>query len=390
MQVESAYRLVWVAALLCAAGSRSVGATETITGENPTVPMARTIADDLLMAGNNALMQGTVKGDLIAVGANVTVVGPVADDVTAAGSSVSVSAPVGDDLRAAGASVTISAPVRDNALLAGRTILLHPSGVVGRDAKIAGRSVQVQGKVGRNLSLAAADATLSAEVGGTVRARVERLKLLPGAMVRGDLVVYGPRPPEISPQARVLGRVDHQVGRAAASPSPGRGSWLMGWLFHFLWLFIVGAALIGISHTWTDRVADVMTRRLGPASLTGFIALAAVPAVSVVLLITLIGAPLAAIAMALYVVGMILAGPLVACCIGRWLLSRTARASVSPYTELLVGALVGSFLMVLPGVGWLFWFFVLVVGFGALLLERWERRLWTDGARHGGELEIAR
>jgi cytoskeletal protein CcmA (bactofilin family) len=385
--------VTWALALLLSGVVLApAGATERIAGQNPTVPPAQTIADDVLMAGNTLLMQGTVEGDLAAAGANVTVSGNVSGDVMAAGANVTVSAPVGDDLRAAGANVTVSGPVRDNALLAGSAIVLQPGGRIGRDADIAGGSIQVQGKVGRNLSLSGADVQLAAEVGGTVRAQVDRLRLLPGATVRGDLIVYGPRAPEISPGARVLGRVDHRVTRpAAGARAPQRGvGWLMGWLFHFFWLFVVGATGVALSHAWPDRVADVLTRRLGPAALTGFLSLVAVPVVVLVLMFTLIGIPLAVIALALFVVGTILAAPFVAFCIGRWLLTRLGRALASPYTEVAVGALVSSFLMVLPGIGWLFWLLFLVVGFGALLLERWDRRLWTGGERNGGDLAAAR
>ena len=94
-------------------------------------------------------------------------------------------------------------------MLAGSDVKLLPGAVVEHNAKIAGGVVFVQGRIGRNLKLAAGEAQIASEIGGSVNARAESLKLLPGAVVRGDLVVYGPKEPEISPQAQVMGRVEY-------------------------------------------------------------------------------------------------------------------------------------------------------------------------------------
>src|SRR2546421_8721481 len=94
-------------------------------------------------------------------------------------------------------------------MLAGGTVTLTSAARVGRDASIAGGKLDLRGPIGRNLRLAASEARLASEVHGSVTAHAERLSLLPGAVVRGNLVVYGPNAPQISPEARVLGRVDY-------------------------------------------------------------------------------------------------------------------------------------------------------------------------------------
>jgi hypothetical protein len=157
--------------------------------------------------------------------------------------------------KAACASETLAAPVADNTQIAGGTVTLTADGRVGRDADLSGGEVVVHSRVARHLRLSARRATLAAPVGGTVTARVERLTLGPGARVRGDLVVYSPNAPTISPEAKVLGRVDHRpveaAGAAAAGqpPSGGQnrnpfGDWLAWWVFRFASIFLLGASVL--------------------------------------------------------------------------------------------------------------------------------------------------
>jgi hypothetical protein len=193
--------------------------------------------------------------------------------------------------------------------------------------------------------------------------------------VRGNLIAYSPQRPNISPGAKVLGRVEfHQVEAKEPIGTASFPGWLGGWLLRFVWLFVIGATLIALSQMWTERVAETVTRRSGAALLTGLIALIVMPVVTVFLMITLIGIPIALLLLALYGVALLLSGAFVAYTSGRWLLQRLHRPPTSPYKQLAVGALAVSFLMALPWFGWLVQLVLIFAGFGALLLERWDVR----------------
>ncbi len=169
-------------------------------------------------------VQTKIEGDLAAAGSNVTVAEPVQGYVMAAGSNININGAVGNDLWAAGSNVSVNAPVADNARLAGSSVVLRPQASVGRDAYLAGNQVEVLGRVERDLKVGAANVRLASEIGGSVQASAGNLKVLPGAVIRGDLTVTGPSAPEISPGAQVLGRVVHHA-------ESGAGRWsLVNWL----------------------------------------------------------------------------------------------------------------------------------------------------------------
>jgi hypothetical protein len=348
-----------------------VYAAQQITGRSVELPAQRPLEEDVHAAGGTVLIAAPVRGDVAAAGQTVTVSGPVTGYVLAAGSNVSVRGKVGNDLWAAGANVDVEAPVADTAMLAGQTVLLQPGASVGGDACIAGSSVEVRGPVRGDLRLAAATGRIAAPVGGSVRAHVQQLRLDPGAVVRGDLIVTSPKRPEISPQAKVLGRVIYQPadGRAETHrPSPW--SWVGWWIFRFLALMIVGAVALAVSPLWAERVSGTITHGPGPAALAGLLGLILIPVVALALLITVVGAPLAAVLSALYVALLVMAGVFVSYLIGGWVVDRPGHRAASPIVRLAWGALILSALMALPWLGGLVRLVTVVVGFGALLVER--------------------
>ncbi len=141
-------------------------------------------------------------------------------------------------------------------------------------------------------------------------------------------------------------------------------------MFIFLAVLILGAAAIALSARWTDRIAEKLARHFGYSLLAGIIGLIVVPLICVLMAVTVIGIPLAIVLLALYCVALALSCVFVSYLIGGWLLGRLRRTETSPYARLAAGALVVSFFSSLPWVGWVIQLVVLMIGVGALILER--------------------
>jgi UDP-3-O-[3-hydroxymyristoyl] glucosamine N-acyltransferase len=74
-------------------------------------------------------------------------------------------------------------------MMAGRIVTLGRNAVVGHDARLAGDTVTAEGRIERDLNIGAETARIGADVGGAVRARAGRVSVLPGAVIRRDLIV---------------------------------------------------------------------------------------------------------------------------------------------------------------------------------------------------------
>jgi hypothetical protein len=291
-----------------------------------------------------------------------------------AGRTVSVEAPVGNDLWAAGERVSIAGSVGNNAMIAGQTVRLQPGATVGHDARLAGGEVRSEGRIAHDLTISAGRAEIGGDIGGVVNASARQVTVLPDAIVRGDLIVRAPEPPVISRGAQVMGNVDYQ--RTG-------GGWWLAWpvLWGCLFLSLLVLNLIGlyVAPTWFSRVAETLRTRPLLSLLAGAVVLIAIPVVIAILLITVIGIPLAVILTAAYVMALILSAAFVSYRIGLWVFDRLHRTGVSRWSAMVVGALLVSLGVSLPIVGWLIALAVVLTGAGALAVDC-DRRLQMQPA----------
>jgi cytoskeletal protein CcmA (bactofilin family) len=344
-------------------------AARSDSSEPQTAVTDDVVQDDLLTAGRTVRVGAEVEGDVAVAGSDVTVSAPVKGYVMSAGRTVSVEAPVGNDLWAAGERVDIAGPVGNNAMIAGQTVRLQPGATVGHDARLAGGEVRSEGRIAHDLTISAGRAEIGGDIGGAVNASARQVTVLPDAVVRGDLIVRAPEPPVISPGAQVMGNVDYQ--RTA-----GAGWWL-AWPVLWSCLFLLVLNLIGlyVAPTWFSRVAETLRTRPLSSLLAGVVVLIAVPIVIAILLITVIGIPLAVILTAAYVIALVLSAAFVSYRIGLWVFDRLHRTGVSRWAAMLVGALLVSLAISLPMVGGLIALAVVLIGAGALAVEWRDRRL---------------
>ena len=324
------------------------------------------ITDDVVTAGETVQVDADVRGDVAAAGADVSIGGPIQGYVMGAGRHVRIGGPVGNDVWAAGETVEIDNTVGNNAMVAGRLVRLRSGAMVGEDARLAGSEVVVEGRVRRDLRIGADQARIRGAVGGTVHARAERVRVEPGAVIGGDLIVVSPRPPEVSPGAQVSGEVRHEEPPRSSSWA----AWPVAWAAVFGALLVLGLAATFVAPARARQVSDMLRLRPGRSLVIGLLALVLIPLAIVALAVTVVGIPLAAVMVALYVLFLLLSGVFVSDGVGGWLLDRAHRVNASPWARVMLGALVVSLAISAPMVGWVLALAVIVAGTGALLLDQ--------------------
>src|SRR5262245_27984644 len=230
--------IVGVAAL-AAVGlwSTATIATQTETGRdvNVTTP----VPDDLVTAGQNVRVEGEVSGDAAVAGNDVTLDGPVRGYFLGAGRTLTFDGPIGNDLWAAGERVDVTSHVSNNAMIAGREIHLRPEALIGHDAHLAGNTAATARRIDNNLTIGSGTAPIGGNIGGNVRADAGQVSVLPGTVIAGDLIVRANQPPDVSPQAKILGQVRYEEMK--------RGGWFPWpslWIGLFMSLLILGFAAL--------------------------------------------------------------------------------------------------------------------------------------------------
>lgn len=353
-------------------------------GERHADSVARSFGDDFFSAGGVLNVTEPVNGDAFLAGGHVSIVTEVRGDLVAAGGELSVGGNVGDDLYAAGGEVRVDAIVQGNARVAGGDVTLGPATSIAGGASLTGGSVDFEGDVQKYLQASGGKVRLAGTVRGDVEVRSQDLVIAPGTEVSGRLVYHGPTAPVVPEDATIAGGVEfhesgagHYFDRAAAEPARdvthGAGSVL--W---FVGVFLVAALFTGLFPGFSSRAAALIGRDPLKALGLGLAVLVCVPFVAIVLMITVIGIPLALLLAPLYLILLFVGWVVAASFLAGKGLEAFRRGQVHTRAWRL-GALFGALLLLallrqIPFVGGLIAFVALLAGLGAVVWQAWSRR----------------
>jgi cytoskeletal protein CcmA (bactofilin family) len=346
-----------------------------------TVVVGEAISDDLYVAGGTVDVTGQIDGDIVAAGGTVTLSGPVTGGILAAGGTVSIRGATGRSIRAAAGTLTLGGRVDGDAVLVGGTITVGQAAEIGRDLVAAGGGVRVSGNVRRNAWLTGGTVTIDGAIEGDVEAHADRIVVLPSARINGTLHYSAEQPIEVQTGAQVAGqitRVDRPSRpRMILSPGARLGFRFASRVLEAVWLLALGLILVAITPRGVQAVAERVRTRLGLSVLAGFVLCVVVPVAAVMLLLTIVGIPLALVAMLLYVATLYPGQVFVCSWLGDAVLRGLGRRgpSTSPYLAVTVGVIVLVVLVTIPFVGWIFRLLAIFAGFGALWAAIWSARV---------------
>ncbi len=315
-----------------------VGAAQEVrTGDRIVVEEGETIGD-LTTAAGTIVVQGTVDGDLTAFGGDVLIEGEVTGDVEAFAGNVRITGDVDGEASTAAGNVVVG------------------EGATVGSLSAAGGTVAIEGTVAGDAEAAAGSVTLG-----------------PAAVVEGDLTYDG----ELNrhPDARVAGTVSQE---ATATPAPvvevpaipwwvGQGYWLVVNL-------VFGAVLLAVFPRFSEEIAATVREEAPKSGGVGLLALVGIPIVLVLIALTLIGVPLSIVGAFVFALLLWIGSIYGGFAVGRWLLSLAEYDN--RWVALVVGLVVVALLGLVPILGEIVGFVVLVLGLGALVLSL---RAWYSG-----------
>lgn len=296
---------------------------------------------------------------------------PGSGDVVVLGGSLRLDSEVRQNLYAGGGQVTLEGTLARNARVAGGSVTVGPRARIDGNASLAGGRVEMLGAVGGYLQAAGGRVYLDGRVDGDVTAAAGELELGPNARIGGKLTYRGAAPLVQHPQAQVAGGIERLEMEFRRGPERKAGPALFG-----VWtvgLMTSAAVLVLALPGFFGRVAQAARRRFGWSVLWGFLALAAGPLAVIVLLATVIGVPLALIALLAYFALLLLGYVSAGIALGDGVLARgwTSRAGHRGWRALFaaLGVLAIGVVALIPWLGGLFAFLALITGMGALLVQ---------------------
>lgn len=333
---------------------------------------------DLAAAGDLVVVSGDDLDSVFAAGETVELVSPTREDALLAGRRVKVRAAVGDDAYLAGETVDVSAPVAGRVVAAGETVTLDAESSTGGAVRLFGRRVEVAGTVAGDSWIAAESVRLSGTFTGDVTVTAETVDIAPNARFGGMLVYRTPEEPAVPDAAAPPERRRYEKWEPEEWEwgPPGPWSALFGMMVGAVVLFplsllVAGGILLAAAGGIMDRVAAIGRERPGASIGAGLATLAVWAMAALLLIFTLIGAPLGALlflALPLIVMLGYVAGAL-ALALGAWRsLGKPLPGGLGRFGLLALGLLILAIVGLIPVVGVIVGILVTLAGIGATAL----------------------
>ncbi|WP_426625248.1 hypothetical protein ACPPVW_04005 [Leifsonia sp. McL0607] len=303
----------------------------------------------------------SVDGDVYAAAQTITIGGDVTGDVIAAAQTITISGHVDGNVRLAAQAVTITGDVARSGTIFASNLVVDGQGSIGKDVVATASTIRIAGHVGRDLVVSANDLSIDGTVGGDVTYSSSNTAHIADGAVGGSVQHIQPQQssrPEISPWAVVLG-------------------WFLGLLYAVVALSLITVAAGLLVPRTLQRVTDRLLPSPWRALLVGFVAAIVVPIGLLILLVTIVGAPLALAGLLLWIVLTLATFLVSAHYLGRLVIRDTHH----PVLQSFVGGLILIVALQIPLLNILVWLAMVFFGLGAELLEIYRQQPWRPMSR---------
>ena len=317
------------------------------------------IEGDLFVAGGSITINGDINGDLVMTGGQITVNGNVSDDLRAAGGSIFLNGNIGDDVIATSGQLNISA----DTLIGGSLIIgngyANILGTVNEDVLGGGGKIIIGGTIYRDVVL---------EVQDTIT-------LTNAARINGNFVYTSIREAELDIE-QVAGYIEFnkqviEEGDFGSQIENFFSRWhLFFQVFKYLSVLALALVLVFLFPACLVKTAEIATKSPWKSLGLGLVISICTIAGAIVLSITLIGLPIAMILIGIFLITLYAAKVFAAAFIGKLIIRSKKMTRWKLFGLTALGAFVLIVVDLVPFVGWLVGFLVIMLAFGAFWIHK--------------------
>jgi len=339
-----------------------------------TLDKEETVKDDVYVFGESADIQGIVYGDLVIAAENVKIDGTVTGDLYIAGNQIAMDPVVYGDVFVAGNNLTIDGILNNNVYILGNT--LSYLGQATKDVLSITNQNSFNGYVGDDLRNFGLSSTINSIVKGDLillskQSAVDEEKI-------GDKIYYEATIQSIakSQGVDIDTQTEIKVPNIISNPS-----WEIKGLAIFL--SFVTLLLTGVFLVWLTPVKTVQIKRkitdspieLMKSLLMGILIIFVIPFPLFIMLVSIIGTPIALIVSAFLLFVLLFGRIWVELAFGTEILRLFGIHEYRPYKSLLVGRILSIGINLIPRVGTVYNIIVIFTALGAMV--RMKKDLFT-------------
>lgn len=342
------------------------------TVRNVILSSGETVNHDYLRAGDNVTVSGTVNGDIYVAGGNLTVDGIINGDVLAVGGTININGKVSGNIRAIGGRITLSnASIGRNVSVIGGNLNFNNDTRIAGSLSAAGGNLNLFSEVAKEANLAGGDIILGSIINGPVNIGAGQIGIKKTARIKGDLNYWSGDKAQIENGAIVSGKIQmHELPRNNPDTEKAARVFAQISLFvkvlGFITYLTLGLLLISFYPKLTQSAVSALNEKPSRSFLIGFLSFFLIPAVFIILLVTVIGIPLAFILMSGYFLLSVFGIIITSLWFGQKVL-KSENENSRLATSLLVGLVIYEIPVFLPFIGWLIKLIAVSLGIGALV-----------------------
>jgi hypothetical protein len=383
----------------------SVGAFKMHYGRNITI--TEPVYEDLYVAGGNVVINAPVYGDLVVAGGTIHINDTVKNDILLAGGNVTFNGFVGDDIRCAGGTLYVLKDVTGDLLISGGTIVIEKGATIGTliasggDVTIDGKVINLvksttgrfilNGIVMKDLDCRSGNITINGIILGSASlAATEKIIVGDNAEFRNEVNYWSPRKVDFKTSIKNGDanydenlKVSYARWYYLGFNAIAGLVWYLG--MAFLMIVVIEYLFSSTMKKAGDTVYNSTLRSLG----YGFLFCIALPVITLVTLVSLIGVPVGIILLFSYVMLILLATTITSVVAANWL-NNLGNTGLN-FWKLCFSAF-GLFILLkiltlTPFFGWVLMVVLALTSFGSILLNiNWRRTRQTPARQDLAEL----
>ncbi|KPL00012.1 MAG: hypothetical protein AMJ91_05635 [candidate division Zixibacteria bacterium SM23_73_3] len=339
--------------------------------DNFFFPDTAIIHDDLVITGGNIKLDGIVEGDIISACRSLVQNGLILGSLNAVSQDLDVLGEVKGSVRGFAQNINVNGKLGRNLLVFCYTLDVKPDAEIEKDITAFCGKMTLDGKLGGSLKGGVGELIISGVVNGDVSIEAEKITLMPTARIEGDFKYESEKEAKIESGAQVSGEtvwteIDTEKEKKPKSIFTGK-SIIMEMLF-LLALMVTGIVLTLIFKKNAQQAKQAISNYFLKTLGLGFVFMVCIPIAILILLITILGIPIAIIALFVYAILVYIAKIPVATFVGEKILKALGKqGEPSLIWSMLLGLVVLTLVLNIPYLEWPIYFVVLFTGFGAII-----------------------
>ncbi|EKD53149.1 MAG: hypothetical protein ACD_61C00138G0002 [uncultured bacterium] len=346
------------------------------SGSQLALPKGKVINETVAVSAAGLSVDSDINGDLLCAGKDVTVNGNIKGDVLCAAQSIKINGNVDGNIRVIAQSVEISGLVSRNVYALSQNLSLTKFSSVKGDIFFGVQNVDLRGSLGRDLLGGADQLIISGSLLRNAKVMATRVSLVDPGKIGGDFEYYIDNTGTASvSQKNVKGNiVRHEIVRKETPQDEMKNVSLaarcLGKIFWALSTILIGLVVIYFLKPRVLKRVGIIASKPVVVGLIGLAVLILTPFVILLLLISVIGAPLAVVLLLEYIISIMLSAVYPSILVGGWMIkSLTKKKSDGLVWPFIAGTVIIGLLMFIPPIGLLTGFIFLCLGLGATFLS---------------------